>query len=323
MEFKSPSFNDVNSSIDLGSPTFSKTSDLINSYNQNINSNPNSDINLNFGEKIYNTITSEAEILDLRNVILNKTFKGICWCISTKSLPNRFNRERFDRLYTLIDKNGTLFTTKLYSISDKPTDNFIENSPVYIEGIAHIPYEDIVYRVDVIKVFENLPLHITHFIKSIPNLEEETLLFRNHLTSFKDSSLNVFVNELENLIDITKKFQESAYKPYKINQLGSKILIFNTVIKSVLSKNILYYKIEENIDFIKLLTLLYLIRIQFENEDEVVANKNISYILNLLSNIKSDYIIECVKVLTDGKTENEFTNLVKSEIYIIDNLLRI
>lgn len=325
--FQNPVFNDNNSQSN--NQTFQNVTNVINQHNQNLANPKNNEIDINFGNILMGAMQQDAPLLDLTIIQDNKEFVGAVWCKAVKYIPNKFDRSRVDGVYTFIDKNGIMFTSRIFSIASINETNLedFSNSPVYIEGIAYTPNENMIYRVDKIVSFTNTNLSIDCFIQCIPQLEEEINQFKNNISQFENAhpSYLTLINKIDNLINIVDKFKGSSYKPFIGNKLGAKILIYNSIVKSVYSKLSLNQDITANYGKIKFYTLIYLLKIYFEyesgNQNEI---DNIFTIINMAitEGLPQEDSYEITKILTDSSKKTELMRIIESEIYTIDLLLK-
>lgn len=305
-------------------PSFNSTTSILKEVNKQRDQGlSESDINLNLGKDLINAMKEDAEILDLDKIQINAPFNGICWCINTKSIPNRFNPKMFDKIYTLISKNGTMFKVRLYSKTDKVEEFNIEDTAVYISGTAIMPYEEIVFRAEQVVRFDNLPLTLSCFIQELPDLNQQVQVFNSIIEEIKSHSLKNLIYTLSEQIGFINDFKESAYKPFIGDKLGMKFFIFNSVINSVKAKANLI-NLETTKDMIISTLLFYLIKTHLEENSKTNSSQNFMHIITTLVNSSTEDHIkyEIMKILSNGRSEDYSVILMFSELKIIENILR-
>ncbi len=305
-------------------PSFNNTNTVLEEVNkQRAEGLSESDINLNLGKDLINAMKEDAEILDLDKVQINAPFKGICWCINTKSIPNRFNPRMFDKIYTLISKNGTIFKVRLYSKTDKVDEFNIEDTAVYISGTAIMPYEEIVFRAEHVVRFDNLPLTLSCFIQELPDLNQQIQIFNSAIEDIKSPSLKSLIYTLSEQIGLVNDFKESAYKPFIGDKLGMKFFIFNSVISSVRAKAN-FIDLEETKDIIYSSLLFYLIKTHLEESSKLNSADNFMHIITAIVNSSVDNHIkfEIMKILSNGRSDDPSVSLMFAELKIIENIMR-
>lgn len=310
-------------------PTFTNTQHIINQHNQYIN-NPNTntaELNMNLGQQLMGSLQKDTKLLDLTQIHVNQEFSGVVWCSSVKNIPNKYDRTKFDSILTLIDKNGILFTSRIYShISINESVNYT-NTPIHIIGVAIKGTYDTIYRVDEITSFVNSNLSIDCFVQSIPNFEEHFTLFERHLSAFENSptSYQLAYNSINNIWNIKERFKVTSYKPFFKGLLGTKILVYNAIINSFIAKSPLNLNISENMGKLKFLTLMYMVKLYMEVEGQDIADiNNKMLIMNILteSGFTPDDIYEVLLVLTDSNNKTELMKMIESEIKTVDIILK-
>ena len=243
----------------------------------------NNSTNLFNPTQAINSLSKETSLIDLKELRENLPYRGIAWCLSTKTIINKFDKTRLDKIYTLVDRNGISFISRIYSATsvNEPTEHIYINVPVLISGSVIRPYEDLIYRTDEIFAFNGFPVSLKDFISELTDLQQQINTYNNWIASITDPAINTLLSAINQQCSTIDLFSNTSYKIGIGNLLGIKFKLFNYVLHSLSIKSELI-NFNDTKDFYILSLNLYFIIVSYQTTAADNLHQNINHLSQLI-----------------------------------------